>query len=86
MTENDLTYETLWQVLQKEKQTNEIQVVGNRRRARKLSGYIGKVKGAATSKKTGKHQKALLECVECKYIVERVLGTRTKKKLEIKTG
>ena len=60
--------------------------IGNRRRARKLSGYYGKVKGAATSKKTGKHQKALLECIECKYIVERVLGTRTKKKLEIKTG
>ena len=28
MAENNLTYETLWQVLQKEKQTNEIQVVG----------------------------------------------------------
>lgn len=60
--------------------------IGNRRRARKLKGYIGKVKGAATSKKAGKHQKAMLECAECGYIVERVLGTRTKKKLELNTG
>ncbi|MCL5412371.1 MAG: 50S ribosomal protein L44e [Candidatus Marsarchaeota archaeon] len=60
--------------------------MGNRRRERKLKGFHGLIKGAATVKKAGKHQKALLACKECGYTVERVLGTRTKKKLEIKTG
>jgi large subunit ribosomal protein L44e len=59
--------------------------MGNRRRARKLKGYHGKVKGQATSYKVARRQKALLSCKECGYIVERVFGTRTKKKLEIKT-
>ncbi|MCL4363292.1 50S ribosomal protein L44e [Candidatus Marsarchaeota archaeon] len=56
--------------------------VGKRRRARKLKGYIGKVKGQATVVKVSKRQKVLLECKDCKYKVERVLGSRTKKKLE----
>ena len=34
--------------------------MGTRRRARKLKGYIGKVKGQATQKKIAKRQKALL--------------------------
>jgi large subunit ribosomal protein L44e len=59
--------------------------MGTRRRMRKLKGYIGKVKGQATRIKASKRQKVLLECKECKYMVERVIGTRTKKKLEIKT-
>ena len=58
--------------------------LGARRRKRKLKGYHGKVKGKATQTKASKRQKILLECKECKYVVERVLGTRTKKKLEIK--
>jgi large subunit ribosomal protein L44e len=61
------------------------QSMGMRRRARKLKGYVGKVKGKATQYKISKRQKALLVCKECGYIVERVYGTRTKKKLEIKT-
>ena len=58
--------------------------MGMRRRERKLRGYYGKVKGQATQKKVAKRQKALLECKECGYVVERVYGTRTKKKLEIR--
>ncbi len=58
--------------------------MGARRRERKLKGYVGKVKGKATQIKVAKRQKVLLECKECHYIVERVVGTRTKKKLEIK--
>ncbi len=58
--------------------------MGTRRRRRKLKGYIGKVKGQATRIKASKRQKVLLECKECHYTVERVIGTRTKKKLEIK--
>jgi large subunit ribosomal protein L44e len=57
---------------------------GTRRNARKRTGYIGKVKGQATVKKVGKRQKALLKCKTCSYTVERVFGTRTKKKLEFK--
>jgi large subunit ribosomal protein L44e len=58
--------------------------MGKRRRERKLQGYVGKVKGQAKVKKVSKKQKVILECKECKYSVERVIGTRTKKKLEIK--
>jgi ribosomal protein L44E len=35
-------------------------------------------------KKLGKRQKVLLECKECKYKVERLIGGRSKKKIEIK--
>ncbi|MCL4379480.1 MAG: 50S ribosomal protein L44e [Candidatus Marsarchaeota archaeon] len=58
--------------------------MGYRRRQRKLKGYVGHVKGQATRIKASKRQKVLLECKECHYTVERVIGTRTKKKLEIK--
>ena len=58
--------------------------MGTRRNIRKRTGYHGKVKGQATRIKTSKRQKVLLECKECHYVVERVIGTRTKKKLEIK--
>lgn len=58
--------------------------MGARRRKRKLRGYHGKVKGKATQIKQSKRQKVLLECKECHYTVERVMGTRTHKKLEIK--
>lgn len=57
--------------------------IGNRRALRKRRGYHGKVKGQATSYKNAKRQKALLKCKDCGYTVERVFGTRTKKKLEI---
>ena len=59
--------------------------VGNRRHNRKLKGYIGKVKGPVTPKKVGKSQKILLECKECDYKVERVLGSRTRKRVEFAT-
>jgi large subunit ribosomal protein L44e len=59
--------------------------IGNRRRKRKLKGYHGKVKGQATRKKMSTRQKTLLKCKVCNYTVERVFGTRTKKKLEIKS-
>lgn len=57
--------------------------LGNRRRKRKLKGYHGKVKGQATKKKLSTRQKTLLKCKECSYTIERVFGTRTKKRLEI---
>ncbi len=56
--------------------------VGNRRHERKLKGYIGKVKGPVTPKKVSKVQKVLLECVVCKYQLDRVVGSRTRKRLE----
>ncbi len=59
--------------------------MGTRRAMRKRTGYFGKVKGQASVIKVAKRQKVLLECKECHYIVERVMGTRTKKKLELKT-
>jgi large subunit ribosomal protein L44e len=57
--------------------------IGNRRRMRKLRGYHGKVKGQATRKKISTRQKTLLKCKTCGYMVEKVFGTRTKKRLEI---
>jgi len=56
--------------------------MGSRRRMRKLKGYVGKVKGQASVKKLAKRQKILLICKVCKYTVERVVGSRTKKRLE----
>ena len=56
--------------------------IGNRRAERKRTGYIGKVKGQAAVKKLAKRQKVLLSCKECNYTVERVVGSRTKKRLE----
>ncbi len=56
--------------------------VGSRRRRRKLKGYIGKVKGAVTPKKVAKRQKVLLECGVCNFKTERILGSRTRKRLE----
>ena len=58
--------------------------LSNRRRARKLKGYVGKVKGKTPVKVLGRRQKVLLECKECHKSIERVFGGRTKKKIEIK--
>ena len=57
--------------------------VGTLRYERKLKGYIGKVSGKKTVRKQGKRQKIIMECSVCKKKQERVLGTRTKKVLEI---
>jgi large subunit ribosomal protein L44e len=56
--------------------------VGNRKHERKLKGHGGKRAGEKSVKKQGKRQKIILECTECKKKQERVIGTRTKKKLE----
>lgn len=58
--------------------------ISNRRHNRKIKGYVGKVKAKTPVKKLGKHQKVLLICKECNKGIERVIGGRTKKKLEIK--
>jgi ribosomal protein L44E len=58
--------------------------VGKRRHERAIKGYVGSVEAKAHSKKLGKRQKIILQCTVCKIKSERVLGTRTKKKLEIK--
>jgi len=57
--------------------------VGQRRYDRKLTGYVGKVKGKKTVRKIGKRQKIILECPICKKKQERVIGTRTRKILEV---
>ncbi len=56
--------------------------MGNRKHERKLMGHGGKRAGEKTVKKQGKRQKIILECSVCKKKQERVIGTRTKKKLE----
>jgi len=55
-----------------------------RRHNRAVKGYVGSVEPIVHPKKTGKHQVVLLECKECHYTIERVMGSRTRKKLEIK--
>lgn len=57
---------------------------GTRKHERKLKGHGGKRAGEKSVKKQGKRQKIILSCSECKKSHERVLGTRTKKKIEIK--
>jgi len=57
---------------------------GNRAHARSLLGHGGKRAGEKTVKKQGKRQKIVLDCPNCKKKHERVLGSRTKKKLELK--
>jgi ribosomal protein L44E len=54
------------------------------RHKRKLRGHGGKRAGKKEVKKQGKRQKIVLTCTQCNKKQERVLGTRTKKKLEIK--
>lgn len=55
-----------------------------RRHNRAIRGYVGSVEPQIHPKKLGKRQKVLLECKECKYKVERLIGGRSKKKIEIK--
>jgi len=57
--------------------------IGNRKHERSLMGHGGKRAGEKTVKKQGKRQKIILECSVCKKKQERVIGTRTKKKLEV---
>ncbi len=57
---------------------------GNRQHERVIKGYVGKVAGEKPVRKQGKRQKIVLTCSVCKKKQERVIGTRTKKKLEIK--
>jgi len=58
---------------------------GNRKHKRKLKGHGGKRAGEKTVRKQGKRQKVTLECHGCKKKHERVVGGRTKKKLELKS-
>jgi large subunit ribosomal protein L44e len=58
--------------------------VGRRRHERAIRGYVGSVEPVARPKKLGKNQKVMLNCNVCKKSSERVLGRRTKKKIEIK--
>jgi len=55
-----------------------------RRHNRAIKGYVGSVEPKIHPKKLGKRQRVLLECKECKYVVGRTFGSRTKKKIEIK--
>ncbi|MEM4554453.1 MAG: hypothetical protein QXT25_01215 [Candidatus Anstonellaceae archaeon] len=57
--------------------------MGTRKHERKLMGHGGKRAGKVPVKKQGVRQKLILECQECKKKHERVVGTRTKKKLEL---
>jgi len=57
---------------------------GQARYDRKLKGYVGKVKGKKSVKKIGKHQRITLDCTICHRKNERVIGSRTRKILEIK--
>ena len=58
---------------------------GNRQHERTLRGYVGKVAGEKAVKKQGKKQKIILECPVCKKKQERIIGKRTRKKLELKS-
>ena len=57
--------------------------LGTRRHNRAIKGYVGSIEPKIHPKKLGKKQKVMMECQECKNITERVIGMRTKKKIEI---
>ena len=57
---------------------------GTRAHERSLEGHGGKRAGEKTVKKQGKRQKLMLECEQCKKKQERVVGSRTTKKIELK--
>ncbi|VVB56819.1 50S ribosomal protein L44e [uncultured archaeon] len=56
--------------------------IGTRKHERSLLGHGGKRAGEKTVKKQGKRQKIVMECTQCKKKHERVIGVRTRKKLE----
>ena len=56
--------------------------IGNRKHERSLMGHGGTRAGEKTVKKQGKRQKIVIECTVCHKKQERVIGTRTKKKIE----
>jgi len=64
------------------KGTKRSMAIGERKHRRKLRGHGGKRAGEKTVKKQGKRQKIVLECTVCKKKHERVIGVRTRKKLE----
>jgi large subunit ribosomal protein L44e len=57
--------------------------IGTRKHERSLMGHGGKRAGEKSVKKQGKRQKVILECTQCKKKHERVIGERTRKKLEL---
>ncbi|MCD6227702.1 50S ribosomal protein L44e [Candidatus Micrarchaeota archaeon] len=56
---------------------------GNRKHERKLKGYGGKRRGKKTPRKQAKPQKVILICSNCKKKHEKIVGSRTKKKIEL---
>ena len=56
---------------------------GELKHKRKLRGHGGKRAGKKEVEKQGKRTKVMLVCTQCNKKHELVLGTRTKKKLEI---
>ncbi len=65
------------------KQTSGLSI-GTRRHNRAISGYVGSVEPKIHPKKLGKKQKVMLKCASCGKVTDRVIGMRTKKKIEIK--
>ena len=57
---------------------------GNRAHERSLMGHGGKRAGEKTVKKQGKHQKAMFTCTKCNKKHERIIGSRTTKKIEFR--
>lgn len=56
---------------------------GQRSHVRKLEGHGGKRAGKVSVKKQGQHQKLMMECSQCKKKQERLMGGRSRKKIEI---
>lgn len=67
------------------KGTNRSMAWGNRQHNRVLQGYGGKVAGEKSVKKQGKRQRVMLECSQCKKKQQRVIGSRTRNKIEFKS-
>lgn len=63
---------------------NRAMNVATRRHNRAIKGYVGSVEPKIEIKKLAKRQTVLLECKECKYVLNKTFGSRTKKKIEIK--
>ena len=75
---------TLHKVSNYNKGSQRGNTVGTRRHKRAIRGYVGSAESRLIIKKLSKRQKVMLKCTVCGKTVERVMGRRSKKKIEVK--
>ncbi len=75
---------TMHKVKQQSKGKPRTLAKGNRKHNEKLKGHGGKRAGKVPVKKQGKRVVAVLTCEQCKKKQQKTIGSRTRKRLEVK--